>query len=257
MNGYLVSRLSHYCNISLPQCMKLSKRIVPYYDFTFVTEGSMTYIVDGHTYLLNKNDAVFIRPGSTRIREQSNTPVSYVSFNFELFSDVALPFPTFMQDCITPTIRKQIALYPTAHLSSLSHSGEKCLVMLNYILYELLNDNMSGSENEHIAQILAYVDEHIHEKLSLKDISLQLNLTREYTSYLFKKEMHKTLTEYIHERKLLIARELILSNEMTLTDLAVHLGFEDYNYFYRLFKKYFEITPTELKKRVGQDGGRQ
>lgn len=256
MNGYLVSRLTHYCNISVPQCSKISKRIIPFYDFTFVTEGSMTYIVDGQPCHLVKNDAVFIRPGSSRIRVQSDTPVSYVSFNFELFPDVSLPFPAFMPDCITATIRKQVALYPTAHLSNLSHSREKCLMMLNYILYELLNDTVSDSENEHISQILAYVDEHIHEKLSLKDISIQLNLTREYTSYLFKKEMHKTLTEYIHERKLLIARELILSNEMSLTDLAVHLGFEDYNYFYRLFKKYFEITPTELKKRGGQDGGR-
>jgi len=250
MNGYLVSRLTHYCNISVPQCSRISKRTIPFYDFTFVTEGSMTYIVDGQPCPLNKNDAVFIRPGSTRIREQSDTPVSYVSFNFELFPDATLPFPSFMKDCITPTIRKQVALYPTAHLSNFSYSREKCLMMLNYILYELLNDTVSGSENEHVSQILSYVNEHIHEKLSLKDISTQLNLSREYTSYLFKKEMNKTLTDYINERKLLIARELILSNEMSLTDLAAHLGFEDYNYFYRLFKRYFEITPTELRKRA-------
>ncbi len=189
MHGYLVSKLTHYCNISVSQCSKMSKRTIPYYDFTFVTEGSMTYIVDSHSYKLGKNDAVFIRPGSSRAREQSTEPVSYVSFNFEIFPDIVLSFDSFMPSCITPTIHKQIALYPTAHLSPLYHSKEKCLVMLNYILYELLNDASSRCDNEHVLQILKYVDEHIHEKLSLKDISTWLNPSKEYTSYLFKKVM--------------------------------------------------------------------
>jgi len=77
-------------------------------------------------------------------------------------------------------------------------------------------------------------------------------LSKEYTSYIFKKEIGKTLTDYVNERKMLLAQELIRNGEMSLTDIAVYLGFENYNYFSRLFKRYVEISPLMFKKRCAQ-----
>lgn len=249
MSNFLVNKLHHYCNITLNHCNKINSHVIDYYDFTFVLDGQLIYYADGEKYTLNKNDAIFLSPGTLRARDELFGNVSYVSFNFDLSDSSSLAFPPFLANCINPDIRRLVSVYPTSHLSGLYYSYEKCILMLNYILYELMSNVYVSYKNEHIHTILKYIDEHINEQLSLQVISEQINLSREYTSYLFKKEMSKTLTDYINERKLLLAKELISRQNMTLCEVAQHVGYENYNYFCRLFRKHFGITPGQYKRK--------
>ncbi len=249
MQYYFVEDVSHFCNVTQDKASAITERSIPYYDFTFVLEGTMVYYADGVKIVLQKNDCVFLKPGTVRSRERGSENVCFVSFNFTAMEGVELPFPSYMPRCINQNIRKLVALYPHSHLSSFYHAKEKCVSMLNYILYELLDASELKCDNEHVMKILHYIEEHITEDLTLQTISAYMNLSREYTSYIFRKEMGKTLTAYVNERKLLVAKELILGGEMSLTDIAAYLGFENYNYFSRLFKQYLEITPMMLKKK--------
>lgn len=248
MNGYLVREVTHFCNISVNKCSPLEDRGIETYDFTFVLEGTVEYSFHGKTHTLHKNDAILLPPHTMRSRSQSEGPVRYASFNFHAYPGNIPPMDCFLPKAITPTMRALLAIYPTSHLSSLRFSEEKCRSMLNYILYELLENHTSPSGNEHVQNILKYVAEHLTEKLSLQSISDYVNLSREYTCQLFKKETGKTLTEYINEQKLFLARDLILNKEMSLTDISSHLSFENYNYFSRLYHKHFGMTPSQTKK---------
>lgn len=249
MGNYLAREVIHYCNVSFPKSSAMSDQRIDYYDFTFMLEGSMTYCADGVQYIMKKGDAIFLKPGTLRSRAAGEEPVRYVSFNFYAMPDAKLSFSSFLPGCITPNIRKLVELYPPSHLSPFYHSREKCTNMLNFILFELMDAEAMRSGNEHISYILHYIEEHITEKLTLKDISREVNLSREYLSSLFKRETGKTLTAYIHERKLRLAKEWIIREELSLTDIAALLGYENYNYFSRLFKRYMETTPMQLRKR--------
>lgn len=253
MSHYLVKEISHYCNVTLKHCSGMTEHIIPYYDFTFVLEGTLTYHVNGRKIVLTGNDAIFLPPGTLRSREAWEDTVSFVSFNFHAFEDVVFPFPVFMQDCINANIRKLTSLYPHSHLTSFFHSREKCASMLNYILFELLDAESFGSNNEHVVRILNYIEAHITEKLTLSGICSKISLSREYTSYIFKKETGKTLTSYINERKILLAKELIRKEEMSLADIALYLGYDNYNYFSRLFKTYQGITPAAVRHKQHTD----
>ena len=247
MNGVLVQEVTHYCNITSRKCLKLPKEKIDYYDFTFELDGSMVYYVNGQKITLQRNDAIFLKPGTLRARDSGNQTVRYVSFNFYAAAGVTFPFSDYMQECITADIRKMILVYPPSHLSSFYHAKEKCASILNYILYELLDFAVSRCDNEYVSRILGYIDEHIREKMILKTISDFVGLSREYTCSIFKRETGKTLTSYINERKMLLAKELILDNEMNLADIAAYLGFEDYNYFSRLIKRYLNVSPLYLR----------
>ena len=249
MQYYLVKDVSHYCNVGLKQCGEMFRHTIPYYDFTFVLEGTMVYYANDKKIILQKNDAIFLPPGTVRSREEWEGLVRFVSFNFTVLEGVEFSFPHYMQGCITQNIRKLVSQYPPSHLSSFYHAKEKCVSMLNYILFELLDAAAIQCDNEHVIKMLYYIEEHITEDLRLQTISAQMNLSKEYTSYIFKKETGKTLTDYVNERKLLLARELIQGGEMSLTDIAAYLGYENYNYFSRLFKRYMEISPVMFKKR--------
>lgn len=270
MEEYIVRDIIHYCNITTRKCTRIDEHIIDYYDLTFVLEGSMTYYANGTKHVMHKNDAIFLKPGTRRERESGTETVHYVSFNFLPFDGISLPFDDFLPKCITANMRNLVSIYPTSHISpdyhfgkqgsaerfSMDHSAldkysrQKCTCMLNYLLYDLLDSITLRCSNEHINKILKYIDDNIYDKLTLKEISDYVNLSKEYTCAIFKREMNQTLTEYINERKLLLARELILSREMPLSDVASQMGFDNYNYFCRLFKAYYGMTPMFLKKEL-------
>ena len=246
MENYFAENLNHYCHISVKKCSKMEKGIIDYYDLTFVLEGSMTYIVNNKAYTLNKNDAVFIPPYTLRERPAGTEHTEYVSFNFYLFQGKEL---NYMKGCISAEIRKLISAYPHSHILPSFHSREKLTNILNCILFELTDFASLKTNNEHVIKITRYIENNLTERITLNDLSVCTNLSPVYVSYIFKKEMNKPLTEYINERKLLFAKELIQVGEMSLTEIASYLGFENYNYFSRLFKKHFKITPVALKKK--------
>ena len=71
-----------------------------------------------------------------------------------------------------------------------------------------------------------------------------------YVSYIFKKETGKTLTNYINEQKMIVAKELIVNSDVPLVEISQILSFDNYNYFSRLFKKHFDRTPINMRKTI-------
>ncbi len=248
MNSYIVSNVSYYCNRSVIHSLPLEEKELGYYDFTFVLSGSLTYFINGEKIVIENGDAIFLRPGDLRRREEGKAPAHYVSFNFQSESGKMLPFDKFLKKCINEEIRRLISVYPPSHLVERFHSKEKCQNILNYILLELYDLHKLRSTNEHVINIIKYIDEHITERMSLCDIAEHFHLSKEHTSYIFKREMGLPLVSYINEQKSLLAKNIILSGEMALSDISDYLGFENYDYFSKTFKKYMGVTPLKLKK---------
>ena len=249
MNNYFVSDILHYCNVSLTSSDGIPQTTIDFYDFTFVLNGSMTYIIGKNTYVLKKNDAICLKPGTVRSRVPITEPVKFVSFNFQLLPGKELPFPEYLPNCIPANIKNLVSVFPQSHILPYYHSKEKIANMLNYILLELLDVVALQLNNENVNRIFRYIDSHITEKMSLQSISREVGLSKEYTANLFKKETNRTLTDYINERKMLLAKELILQNVMSLTELSIYLGYSDYSYFSKLFKRYFDVTPIGMRNR--------
>ena len=250
MKNYPVKELWHYCNISVPFCDKIGEHTIPYYDFTYVLEGSMTYVIDGKEALIGKNDAIFLPPGTRRARKRGTEPVRYVSFNFYTDDGVSFPFSGALHNCISPDTRRLFSLFSQEHLSPKFHSEQKCINLLNYILFELMDTVLLESKNEHVQKLQKYIEENLTTPLSLHALSEQAGLSPEYTATLFKKETGKTVTEYIHEKRLLFAKAQITNTEKPLVKIASLAGFENYHYFCRLYKRHFGTTPTKTRKRT-------
>lgn len=85
---------------------------------------------------------------------------------------------------------------------------------------------------------------------SVEDIAKNLNVTPRYLSDALKVETGKTAKEWIHIELLEAAKDLLLSSDATIAEVAYTLGFEYPNYFARLFKKKVGITPTQYRNQV-------
>ena len=62
-------------------------------------------------------------------------------------------------------------------------------------------------------------------KISLADISKAVHLSNDYISHIFKRETGKSVMDYVNERRMLMARNMIEGGEVALTDVAEALGY--------------------------------
>jgi len=248
MQENIAKDITHFCNISAEHATPLAEQRINFYELTVILKGSITYFANGEKITLQKNDAVFLTPGTIRSREKSSMPVHYVSFNFTAGENALFPFGNHIQNCVSSDIKKLISVFPFSHLSSGFHSREKCLNILNYILFELIDFHHLNCKNNHVLEILKYINGHITEKITLSNIAGHLYLSKEYTSYIFKKETGKQLMSYINEQKSLLAKSMIINDNIPLSDVWSYLGFDSYDYFSKTFKKYIGVTPSFIKR---------
>lgn len=86
--------------------------MIRYYDLTFVMKGRMVYRSNGTEYIVRKNDAIFLRPGTLRERDYEEIDVKYVSYNFHLAEGVSVDLPEYMPSIVTEEIRQLLASFP-------------------------------------------------------------------------------------------------------------------------------------------------
>ena len=249
MTNYLVDDIILYCNASRKNAFCLREEVISYCDLTFVFKGELKYIADGTTYVLKKNDAMFLPAGTSRFRFEATEFTKYVSFNFSLLPDVDLSLPRFMHNCVSNDIKRMLSFFPQTYILPHYHSKEKLTNILNCILYELLDFSAFHSNNEHIINIIKYIDAHVTEPLSLQSVSKEIGLSKEYTASIFKKEIGRTVTQFINDRKMYLAKDMIFHNDLNLAEVADYLGYDNYSYFSRLFKHYFGLSPQEFKSK--------
>lgn len=101
-----------------------------------------------------------------------------------------------------------------------------------------------------VCEALRYIEENICRKIFVPEIAKRVSLTDTYLCKVFKADVGKSIIDYINELKMKKAYELIESNNYLIKQAAAVVGIEDQFYFNRLFKKYFGITPKDIKRKL-------
>lgn len=129
---------------------------------------------------------------------------------------------------------------------------EKLFELLK-IIYEKICCLKSGVYRKEVTQVIEYINKHIADRISLEMIAKNVNLSEGYLCRMFKNETGKNLVNLINEMKMQKARDLLEKTDMIVKEVAKSVGIEDQFYFNKIFKKYVGISPSEYKKRVGQN----
>lgn len=104
----------------------------------------------------------------------------------------------------------------------------------------------SAVYNEKVVAILEYINEHLNEELSIDDIANVFFLSKYHMMRQFKEETGYTMHRYITEKRVLLARDMILSG-VPATKASLECGFRDYSTFSRAFKGKFKKNPSEIQ----------
>lgn len=99
-----------------------------------------------------------------------------------------------------------------------------------------------------INKVCEYIYLHYNQNISVKEIANKMNVTDYYLIHLFKKETKKTILEYREEIRLYKAKELLEDRNLTISQIANYVGYLDNNYFAKVFKDRFNISPSGYRK---------
>lgn len=111
---------------------------------------------------------------------------------------------------------------------------------------EQFNNRINKLNNFNI--ILKYIEDNFDKKITIDKLSSIANVTNFHFCRLFKQITGETAVEYINNLRINKAMELLQKSGLTITEIALSCGFNDSNYFSRVFKKNKGISPSSLRK---------
>jgi len=121
-------------------------------------------------------------------------------------------------------------------------------------LREKINSDLA---KEHVVkEIRAYIEINYADEISLTKLSQRYYFSKEYLSRCFKEIMGRGIYGFVTDTRMKKAKELLMNTNVKISAVAKMVGYEDQNYFSRVFKKYYGVYPSEFKTQNDETGGR-
>ena len=126
------------------------------------------------------------------------------------------------------------------------------------LLYRILNGKSkeklskvnTSTSNAAVYQTLKYIDKHYIKLTSVKEIAKKLSYSEYYLSHVFKEKMDMTIKDYLLQKKIMTAAELLKTSAMSISDIAEQLHFSSLHSFGVAFKRYMHMSAREFRKKA-------
>ncbi len=96
-------------------------------------------------------------------------------------------------------------------------------------------------------EMIAYITKHCGKKYTLEKLATQFSISPSHICGLFSKHYDSSLTVFLTNIRMKEAARLIVGTELAFKEIAIECGYSDYFYFFRVFKGYWGISPTEYR----------
>lgn len=220
-------------------------RIINSYEIIFVLGGTVYIEENGKQYQLKKNDLLLLEPKKQHFgyKGSNNTSFFWAHFTGGEIINPVLKYQNIKDSYNLSLLFKQLIHYRTENQS------DECLnYLIRLILIECFSNKTKESTNNIVSEISAWITANSDIPLSVEQISKHFGYNADYISRLFKINYGKSLKEYINDIKINYIKQLLLTSDLSLSDIAYNTGFTDYKYFLKFFKYHEGITPTQFLK---------
>ncbi|MFA9466944.1 MAG: helix-turn-helix domain-containing protein [Velocimicrobium sp.] len=125
-----------------------------------------------------------------------------------------------------------------------------------YQRFEYLINSVQTSRleirSDAVNSAIRYMEEHYMEEITLEEIARYIGISPQHFSKIFKEETGINYIEWLTNLRLDIAKRLLAEGNHTVKEVCYQVGYNDPNYFSRVFRKIVQISPTEFAKGVSK-----
>lgn len=232
-------------------------------ELNFILGGSGTHMVDGDLCVTRPGDMLV--HNSKVLHDESFTLKSQVNAWCIAVADLkvkGLPENTLLPPGMHPSIPCQQEaerlgqLYPLVHHYACQPGGypvadalARTIVLIAYEAIQKGGVAATSEDNAMVKRILAYMQKNYRENISLEDMAEMVNVNSYHMAHVFKKITGYSLQQYMLRRRIGKAQCYLIYTKMNLTEIAGRVGYDDSNYFSRVFKKIVGMSPRSYRQK--------
>jgi AraC family transcriptional activator of pobA len=243
-----------------------------FYEILWIIDGTSKHTIDYKKYVIEADTLFFISPGQLHLFEEWQDIKGYCiifteQFFLQIFQNKNVLFELSYLDNLheTPFVKlnnhDKLILQPIVDLlyqeaKNVSPSSEVIQALILIFLRKIqpvFSFNHYQTTKQHEVFVFKkfkhLVETQFEKNIPISQYASQLNISSHYLNALVKAVCGKTSTEIIKERTILEAQQLLHFSELTISQIADQLGFEDSSYFARFFKKQVGLSPFDFRKR--------
>lgn len=267
-----------YCNTIADHLQNHHSRIEKphkhnFYAVFLFTSGTGLHEIDFHRYDVKPGSVFFLYPGQTHSWELSDDADGFMFFHSEEFYEMAYvsnsikEFPFFesnySEKCIYLNAQQEHSielLFKTLYQETMANEWKKKLLLLSVLtqIYIHLNRYIEHHSTVNFSNLRHYrhlfsqfekeLDSHFIEIKSATQYAEILNISQKHLNRIVKSITNTTTTDVITNRIVLEAKRQLIYTDNSLAQIALYLGYDDYTYFSRMFKKFTGVNASEFRK---------
>lgn len=172
-------------------------------------------------------------------------PLSKLNYIFTEHREVRLNLYGIIQEIYDEMQRKETG-YELAVSAHIKH-------LLLLLLRNDTRKQLHYSDDPLLLRImpaLDYIDKHLADKLIVEDVAKQVNLSYYYFVKLFKKALGMSFTDYVNFKRIKRAEQLLLTEDLSIAEVADQVGIANLGHFYEMFKRTNGCSPKQFKYRL-------
>lgn len=250
-------------------------------ELVYIMSGGGIQLVDDQSYHVSHGDLLFIDYGQTHSliphrsmtyvhillepeffsRELLNVESIIDIFCCNMFSEFAgkqegsvqcISFQKEERDQVDQLLHVMLQEYEQKNLGYLTVLRAQTQTLFAWMLRKM-NSDIEKVLPESVQDVLEYINEHFTEKIELGDIAAKGFYNPNYLSRILKKSCGKSFTQYIKEKRLAKAAELLRTTDMPVNDVMIKSGYTDSKMFYRHFKELHDTSPGSYRQNYRKE----
>ncbi|GAA0400706.1 AraC family transcriptional regulator [Paenibacillus motobuensis] len=248
-------------------------------EIIYLAQGTATFRIESREFAIREGEALVVHPGELHLGiNEHDAGICYYSIVFKLSWLSSLQVDRIQELFLGPILQGTARLpallsastgTPPALLDyvrqllirfehrscayELSMKGLLLLLIADIYQHGLMEENnepinRQGHEyNCQIKTVLAYIEEHSHEKLELDQLAAVVSLSRSYFCEFFKMQTGMRPMEYVNFIRINKAASLLRTGSYNVLEAALESGYHHVSYFSKWFRFFMNMTPSEYK----------
>lgn len=238
------------------------------YELYYIIEGEREYFIDDTFFKVSKGDLVWV-PANVLHRtagKGANRYLIYFKYEFinkyaqtpllkELLRNDAFVFHAdTVNDAQINNLLSRILAEFTEQETEFSDRRETLIVgyllQLLFLLYTAENTYVAKiPEETHASQIIKYINENYATIMNMEEVANKFFISKYYLCHLFKKSIGVSFVSYLNTIRIKAACEILKTESIYLSEIAIRCGFNSTPYFCKVFKDEKGISPSEYRKK--------
>ena len=230
------------------------------YYLLYIFEGEMNVYLNGVAQCVEEGDIIIFPPNKPFRHECKNKAVSYLWTHFtgsqvnEILNRYGISlFPLINKSSSQNRISNRFQQLFEGFAKNDSFKEYDLSALLDRLLIEIGRAvSLEQEEKNFFPRSIRYINEFYSKQIKITDLAKMENVSMTTYNLHFKRQMGMSPTQYISSLRMHSAKELLESSELSVKEIGIMCGYDDFNFFTKSFKKHTGLSPLAYRKSTKQ-----